>query len=120
LLIPAARTIFGDATIGLAAAALTVCNGFHIGMSRMVLPYSLLPRLLLLALLVMLRVLRRGRRLDWIVATLSLTATAYVNQIALLFWPMLAPVPAAVSPANPGNTSSSSTFIAAGAAKTSA
>jgi hypothetical protein len=40
----------------------------------------------------MLRVLRRGRRLDWIVATLSLTATAYVNQIALLFWPMLAPV----------------------------
>jgi uncharacterized membrane protein len=71
--------------VGLAAAALTVFNAFHIGMSRMALPYALLPVLLLLALLALLRALRRDRPADWIAAGLSLTATAYVNQIALLF-----------------------------------
>jgi hypothetical protein len=90
LLIPAARTILGDARVGVAAAALTVFNGFHIGMSRTALPYALLPVLLLLALLALLQALRRDRPADWIGAALSLTAAAYVNQIALLFWPMIA------------------------------
>src|SRR5262245_21059027 len=91
LSIPAARAIFGDAKIGLAAAALTACNGFHIGMSRMALPYSLLPPLLLLALLALLRALRRDRVVDWIAAAVTLAATVFINQIALLFWAMFAP-----------------------------
>lgn len=91
LLIPAARIIFGNAWVGVGAAALTVCNGFHIGMSRLSLPYALLPPLLLVALLTTRRALRRGHAVDWAAATLSLAGSAYVNQIALLFWPMLAP-----------------------------
>jgi hypothetical protein len=56
----------------------------------MALPYSLLPALLLLALLALLRALRRGDRSDWIIAALAIAATGYVNQIALLFWPIFA------------------------------
>src|SRR5215470_871332 len=59
LLIPAGRAVFADTGVGVAAAALTVCNGFQIGMSRTALPYSLVPPLLLLTLLALLRANRR-------------------------------------------------------------
>src|SRR4030095_5781769 len=53
-------------------------------------PYALLPVLLLLALLALLRALRRDRPADWIGAALRPTAAAYVHQVAALFWPMIA------------------------------
>jgi hypothetical protein len=83
--------VFGDTCVGLGAAALTTCNWFHVGMSRMALPYSLLPTLLVLSLLALLRALRRNRIVDWLATALALTASAYVNQVALLFWALIVP-----------------------------
>ena len=91
LLLPAGRAVFGDTCVGLGAAALTTCNWFHVGMSRMALPYSLLPTLLLLSLLALLRALRRNGIVDWLATALTLTASAYVNQVALLFWALIVP-----------------------------
>jgi len=91
LLLPAARAVFADTGVGLAAAALTVGNGFHIGMSGMALPYSLVPPVLLLSLLALVRAVRRDRVADWIGAGVTLTASAYINQVALLFWALMVP-----------------------------
>jgi len=98
LLIPAGRAVFADTGVGVAAAALTVCNGFQIGMSRTALPYSLLPPLLLLTLLALLRANRRDGVADWIAVTLGLGASAYINQVALLFWALILPSVLMVSP----------------------